>query len=262
MVDSITPATDDALRAEVAERLGLEDAWPIQRERFVQWVVADQLGEDAEAFAAAGVTVAGDVAAFERAKLRLLNGAHSTLAYVGLGLGYESVFEAMSDPALSGFVERMMRQDVAATLAPTAGFDADLYIGQILTRFRNPAIVHKLSQIAWDGSQKLPIRLLAPIADALAANRPVDRLVVGVAAWMQVVRRQALAGATIVDPLGPELTSVGRSCDGDPSHDVAAFLEIRAIFAPQIAEHPGLRSALETAYRRLGGRDPKAALSL
>ena len=262
MVDSITPATDDALRSEVAERLGLEDAWPIQRERFVQWVVADELGDDAEAFAAAGVTVAGDVAAFERAKLRLLNGAHSTLAYVGLGLGFESVFEAMSDPALSGFVERTMRQDMAATLAPTAGLDPNVYIGQILARFRNPAIVHKLSQIAWDGSQKLPIRLLATIADALAAGRSVDRLVVGVAAWMQFVRRQALAGATIVDPLGAELVEIGRRCDGDAAHDVAAFLAIRAIFGLQIAEQPRFRSALETAYRRLGSGDPGAALSL
>jgi fructuronate reductase len=262
MVDSITPATDDALRAEAADRLGLTDAWPIQRERFVQWVVADALGADAEAFAAAGVTVAGDVAAFERAKLRLLNGAHSTLAYVGLGLGFESVFEAMSDPALGAFVERLMRQDIAATLPSTAGLDPDVYVGQILTRFRNPAIVHKLSQIAWDGSQKLPIRLLATIADTLAAGRPMDRLVVGVAAWMQFVRRQALAGAAITDPLAAELTAIGRSCDGRPPHDVEAFLALRPIFAPQIAEQSPLRSALEIAYRRLGSEEPRTAFGV
>jgi fructuronate reductase len=262
MVDSITPATDDALRAEAADRLGLVDAWPIQRERFVQWVVADELGADAEAFAAAGVTLAGDVAAFERAKLRLLNGAHSTLAYVGLGLGFNSVLEAMSDPALSGFVERMMREDMAATLAPTRGLDPNAYIGQILARFRNPAIVHKLSQIAGDGSQKLPIRLLAPIAESLAAGRRVDRLVVGVAAWMQFVRRQALAGAAIVDPLGPELAAVGRGCSGVASDDVAAFLAIRAVFAPQLADDARLRSSLETAYRELGDGRPQAVLSL
>ena len=262
MVDSITPATDDALRAEAADRLGLVDAWPIQRERFVQWVVADKLGADTEAFAAAGVTVAKDVAAFERAKLRLLNGAHSTLAYVGLALGFESVFEAMSDPALGAFVERLMRQDVTPSLGPTVGLDPEVYVGQILARFRNPAIVHKLSQIAWDGSQKLPIRLLATIVDALAAGRPVDRLVGGVAAWMQFVRRQALAGAVIVDPLAAKLVEVGRSCNGAPAHDVAAFLEIRSIFTPQLAEQPRFRSALETAYRRLGSEDPRAALSL
>ncbi|HET6970970.1 MAG TPA: mannitol dehydrogenase family protein, partial [Phenylobacterium sp.] len=97
MVDSITPATDDLLRAEAAARLGVVDAWPIQRERFTQWVVADELGTLSGVFAEAGVTLTGDVAGFERAKLRLLNGSHSTLAYVGLALGHESVFEAMSD---------------------------------------------------------------------------------------------------------------------------------------------------------------------
>jgi fructuronate reductase len=262
MVDSITPATDEALRAEAAERLGLVDAWPVQRERFVQWVVADELGDHAQAFAAAGVTLAGDVAAFERAKLRLLNGAHSTLAYVGLGMGYESVFEAMSDKALSGFVEKMMREDMAATLAPTVGLDPGVYIGQILTRFRNPAIVHKLAQIAGDGSQKLPFRLLAPIAETLAAGRRVDRLVVGVAAWMQFVRRQALAGATIVDPLGAELAAIGRGCTGAASEDVAAFLAFRPVVAPELAGNPRLKSALEAAYRLLGEPRPQAVLSL
>jgi fructuronate reductase len=262
MVDSITPATDEALRAEATERLGLVDAWPVQRERFVQWVVADELGDHARAFAAAGVTLAGDVAAFERAKLRLLNGAHSTLAYVGLGMGYESVFEAMSDKALSGFVETMMRKDMAATLAPTAGLDPSAYIAQILARFRNPAIVHKLAQIAGDGSQKLPFRLLAPIAETLAAGRRVDRLVVGVAAWMRFVRRQALAGATIVDPLSAELAAIGRGCSGVASDDVAAFLAFRPVFTPELAGAPRLRSSLETAYRLLGERHPQGVLGL
>ena len=193
MVDSITPATDDALRAQVQAALGLTDAWPIQRERFVQWVVEDKLGADAPLFARAGVTVARDVAPFERAKLRLLNGAHSTLAYAGLALGHETVSAAMGDPRLAGFVERMMRQDVAPTLdAPE--LDVPAYIGEILTRFRNPAIVHKLSQIAWDGSQKLRFRLLETAADALAADRTPDRLAVGVAAWMQFVVRQTASG--------------------------------------------------------------------
>ena len=93
-----------------------------------------------------------------------------------------------------------MRRDIAATLTPTVGFDPDAYVGQILGRFRNPAIVHQLSQIAWDGSQKLPFRLLETVADALAASRPVARLVIGVVAWMVFVRDGARAGAPITDP--------------------------------------------------------------
>src|SRR5204862_5773444 len=117
MVDSITPATDEALRDEAAAALGLVDAWPVQRERFTQWVVEDRLGADAEAFSAAGITLTADVAPFERAKLRMLNGAHSTLAYLGLRLGHATVSGAMGDAALAAFAERLMREDMAPGLA-------------------------------------------------------------------------------------------------------------------------------------------------
>lgn len=261
MVDSITPATDEALRAEAAARLGLIDAWPIQRERFAQWVVGGGLGADAATFAEAGVTLTGDVAAFERAKLRLLNGAHSTLAYVGLRLGCASVAEAMADARLSAFVEILMRRDIAASLTPTAGLDPSAYVTDILARFRNPAIVHKLSQIAWDGSQKLPFRLLETIAEALAAGRPVDRLVVGVAAWMLFVREQARAGAAITDPLAGRLAEIGRACDGDAAGDVGRFLALDAVFPAGLVEAAAFRSAIELAYRRISGPDPAAALA-
>ncbi|MFN4175654.1 mannitol dehydrogenase family protein [Phenylobacterium sp.] len=255
MVDSITPATDEALRTQVAGVLGLEDAWPIQRERFVQWVVEDRLGADAPAFAAAGVTVAREVAPFERAKLRLLNGAHSTLAYVGLALGHETVFEAMADPALARFVERMMREDVAPTLhAPE--LDVPAYIGQVLDRFRNPAIVHRLSQIAWDGSQKLRFRLLETASEALAAGRPVDRLAVGVAAWIGFVLRQTAAGAPVVDPLADRLNEVAANA-GDP---VDRFLALTEVFPPALAADPRFRTAVARVYEALANGS-RAALA-
>jgi fructuronate reductase len=259
MVDSITPATDDALRDQVAAALGLTDAWPVQRERFVQWVVEDSLGADAPLFAAAGVTVAKAVAPFERAKLRLLNGAHSTLAYVGLGLGHETVSTAMADPRLAGFVERMMRQDVAPTLdAPE--LDVAGYIGDILTRFRNPAIVHKLSQIAWDGSQKLRFRLLETAAEALGAGRPVDRLCVGVAAWMRFVVRQIQAGAPITDPLAEALANAAAACAGSET-DVARFLALESVFPTDLAANRAFQSAVTRAYAGLAA-DPDAILAL
>jgi len=246
MVDSITPATDDALRAQVEMALGLTDAWPIQRERFVQWVVEDKLGADAAMFARAGVTVAREVAPFERAKLRLLNGAHSTLAYAGLALGHETVAAAMADPRLAGFVERMMRQDVAPTLdAPE--LDVPRYIGEVLERFRNPAIVHKLSQIAWDGSQKLRFRLLETVGEVLAAGRSAERLAGGVAAWMQFVVRQTAAGVPIVDPLASRLSEVAQTCDGSAA-DVPRFLALEAVFSPPLAAEARFQAAVANAY--------------
>jgi fructuronate reductase len=246
MVDSITPATDQPLRNQVETALGLTDAWPVQRERFVQWVVEDQLGADAALFARAGVTIARDVAPFERAKLRLLNGAHSTLAYAGLALGHETVSEAMADARLAGFVERMMRQDVAPTLnAPE--LDAPAYIGEVLARFRSPAIVHKLSQIAWDGSQKLRFRLLETASEALAAGRPIDRLAVGVAAWMMFVVRQTKAGLPVVDPLAETLADVAVRCDGSEA-DVGRFLALAPVFPPLLAADEQFRRSVGAAY--------------
>ncbi len=262
MVDSITPATDDALRAEAAERLGLADAWPIQRERFAQWVVGGDAqglgGADAATFAEAGVILTGDVAGFERAKLRLLNGAHSTLAYVGLTLGFATVAQAMAEPRLAAFIEAMMRREIAPTVAAPAGLDLDAYIGDILGRFRNPAIVHKLSQIAWDGSQKLPVRLLATVEDALAKDLPIDRLAAGVAAWMLFVRRQTQSGETLVDPLAEALTTVAAGCSSEPAADIGRFLALAQVFPRPLAESPRLRAALEAAYARLSSPNARA----
>ena len=259
MVDSITPATDEPLRAQAALRLGVTDAWPIQRERFVQWVIGGDLGVDAATFANAGVTLTGDVAAFERAKLRLLNGGHSTLAYVGLRLGHETVAEAMSDPDLAAFVEALMRHDIAASLTPTAGLDVGAYITQVLARFRNPAIVHQLSQIAWDGSQKLPYRLLETITEALTAGRSVARLAVGVVAWMLFVRESARGAVAITDPMADRLTEIGLACDGDPARDIALFLGLRGVFPPAVAASACLAAALRDAYAALQA-DPATAL--
>jgi fructuronate reductase len=258
MVDSITPATEEATRAQVAAGLGLQDASPVQRERFLQWVVEDRLGADAAAFAGAGVTLTNDVAAFERAKLRLLNGAHSTLAYVGLRLGHATVAQAMADPVLAGFVERMMREDVVPSLMAT-DLNVDVYIAQILQRFRNPAIVHKLSQIAWDGSQKLPFRLIETIVEARAAGRAVQRLAVGIAGWMSFVRRQARAGIEIVDPMAAELGAIGLACDGS-ANDVSRFLAIEDVFPRALAADAVFHSALARAYDALSGELPTSAL--
>jgi fructuronate reductase len=253
MVDSITPATDDALRARAAEALGLSDAWPIQREAFSQWVVEDSFSEDAPDWASVGVTVTDDVAGYARAKLRLLNGAHSTLAYVGLLRGHETVREAMDDPALAAFVRGLMIEDIAPTLAPPRGFDGAGYIEALLTRFRNGALRHLLSQIAWDGSQKLPVRILATVRDDAAAGRPLAGLAVPVAAWMRFVRAMARGGEPLTDPLAGMLAEVGAATTGEGAHDVPTFLALDAVFGGESLP-PAYEPALLAAYDALGDR--------
>jgi fructuronate reductase len=255
MVDSITPATDEALRNRVRDHIGLDDAWPVQRERFAQWVIEDGLAPDGPDLAAAGVSLVADVRPFEQAKLRLLNGAHSTLAYLGLLAGHRTVAEAIADPALAAFVERLMRADVAPSLPPTPGLDLDAYIGDILARFRNPAIAHQLAQIASDGSQKLPARLLGTIADALAAGRPIERLAIPVAAWMLFAARRRSSAEPLVDPLA---SAVARIAAAPVDRQPEAFLALDAVFPPRLAADRRFRDAVAAAHRALVAHGPAA----
>src|SRR5688500_12570349 len=223
MGDSITPATDDALRKRSRELTGLIDEWPIQREPLRQWVIEDLPAMRDADWVSVGVTLAKDVSVYDRAKLRLLNGPHSTLAYIGLLRGHESVADAMRDEQLAQFVELLMTEDLAPSLGATPDFDVEHYISAVLARFRNPGIRHLLSQIAWDGSKKLPVRIVVTIAEALRAGRPLHRLALPLAAWMRFIARQSKAGVAIIDPDAARLASVGSACTGDAAADVARF---------------------------------------
>ena len=163
----------------------------------------------------------------------------------------------MNDADLAAFADRLMREDITPSLLPSP-LDLNAYAGETLHRFRNPAIRHKLWQIAWDGSQKLLYRLLDTIREALAAGRPVERLAVPVAAWMLFVERQARAGRDIVDPLAAQLTAIGRG-GGDP---VPRLLELRQIFPEKLASDSRFRSALAAAAAAMRNEGPRARLSV
>ena len=251
MVDSITPATDDSRRQSVAAATGLEENWPIQREAFSSWVIEDRTGPGFPDLSRVGAIMTNDVEAHEKAKLRLLNGAHSTLAYLGLALGHQTVSGAMQDAALARMIDTMMHREIASGLRAPQGLDLNAYRQALLKRFRNPAIAHRLSQIAWDGSKKLPMRLLVTITENLDAGRPVDGLATGVAAWMRFVRRSALNGSAITDPLADRLIRIGAACNDRPESDVARFLEVGEVFAPSLASQPAFVTRMEWAYARV-----------
>ena len=140
MVDSITPATDDALRQRVQADLGVTDLWPVRREPFSQWIVEDSFKTPRPDWESAGVVMTGDVRPFEEAKIRLLNGAHSALAYLGSLAGYETVAEAMCDAELADFLRQMMTNEISVSFSAPDGFDKSAYVEAILERFRNPNI--------------------------------------------------------------------------------------------------------------------------
>ena len=253
MVDSITPASDTALYDDVAEAIGLEDLAAVQRESFAQWVIEDigtPLGPD---LASVGATITTDVASYEKAKLRILNGAHSTLAYVGLLRGAASVADAMNDAALAGFVDAMIRDDIIPMLPHTPGLDLDAYRAAVLQRFRNPVIVHRLDQIAQDGSQKLPYRL----GDTLVANRRAGRMPAGVVTalgtWVAFLMQRARSDTQIVDPAGDRLAAAAR--DGTPADVVARLIDAGLGFPAELGDDAAARSAIAKAAERIGRGD-------
>ncbi|RYY23590.1 MAG: mannitol dehydrogenase family protein [Sphingomonadales bacterium] len=256
MVDSITPASDAAFLSHVAHEIGVTDDAAVQREGFTQWVLQRFDMADGPDLASVGVTLTNDVRGFEQAKLRILNGAHSSLAYIGLALGLETVFEAMSDPALEGFITRLVHSDIALSLKPVEGLDVSAYADAVLDRFRNPEIRHLLSQIAWDGSQKLPYRLLDTIQDELEAGRSIDRLAVPIAAWIAFIRHKAQAGEKITDPLADVLAEAATGSDV-----ATAMLALRQVFPEKLAADPRFRHAVTEALLPFLDGHPESLLT-
>ena len=231
----------------------MEDKAAVQREAFTQWVIgARDLGNGPD-LASVGAILTDDVGGYERAKLRILNGLHSSLAYLGLALGLETVADAMAQRDLAGFAERLAHQDIVPVLDPVAGLDHGAYVRAVLTRFRNPAIRHLLSQIAWDGSQKLPYRLLDTVAAAKRAGRPVERLAIPVAAWMVFIARRSDSGEAITDPLAGPLADAARGAT--PAQLVERLFAFDAIFRPELLHDAELRGAVTHAVERIFAND-------
>ncbi len=253
MVDSITPASDTRFLSDLTAQLGVADAAAVQRESFAQWVVEDlgiDFGPDLEA---AGVILTSDVAAWERAKLRILNGAHSSIAYLGLLRGAASVAEAMRDAALARFADDMVRGEIQPFVGIVPGLDLDQYRADVMQRFRNPAIVHRLEQIAIDGSQKIPYRL----GDSLAANRAAGvlpgHIVTALAGWIVFLHERARAGTPIADPHAAAMAELAGGTDAAGFALALAERDIgltRALLADA-----ALMRALERAVCAVAARD-------
>ncbi|ADL00995.1 mannitol dehydrogenase family protein [Brevundimonas subvibrioides] len=218
MVDRIVPATTPDDVASLAARLGVEDPGMVKTEPFTQWVIEDRFCGPRPDFAALGVQLTDAVAPWEDAKLRLLNGAHSAIAYLGGLAGHAFVHQVVAEPPFAAFVERLW-DEAATTLSPPPGLDVAAYRRDLMARFRNPALQHRTRQIAMDGSQKLPQRLLATIADRLAAGQGIEALAMAVAGWIRWQDGVAETGEThvvddpLADVLGQALAGTGSAAD-------------------------------------------------
>jgi fructuronate reductase len=263
MVDRITPATTEADRRQVADALGVWDAWPVVTEPFTQWVIEEHFPGGRPVWENAGAELVADVAPYELMKLRLLNGAHSTLAYLGYLAGYGTVAETMADPDFAGLVRGLMDEEVTPTLRVPPGADLAAYKAALIERFRNSALRHRTWQICMDGSQKLPQRLLGTVRDRLEAGAPFPRLALGVAAWMRYVTGRDESGQAIDvrDPLAETLRTIAATAGPSAERLVPALLDVEAIFGTDLPANPRFRAAVTTALDQLLSVGSRAAVA-
>ena len=243
MVDRITPATTDADRAHINERLGVEDAWPVVTEQFVQWVIEDKFSMGRPDWTLGGAVFSDEIERWESMKLRCLNGSHSTLAYLGQLTGRETVAEAMQLPLITDILDALWLENREVLQAPK-GVDPADYIEQLKQRFRNPALKHRTAQIASDGSQKLPQRLLAPLRERMAKGLSSPAIATAIAAWMHfAVKTAHTSGGVLSDPMSAEiLAQAGKSTDAVAIVD--NLLGLQKIFGADVPANAAFRAEL------------------
>ena len=208
MVDRITPVTTDADRELVRTRFGLDDRWPVITEPFTQWVLEDSFCNGRPEFEQVGVKLVPNVAPYELMKLRLLNGSHQAMAYIGLLRGHTFVHEAVADPDIRLFLQQYL-DEARVTLPPVPGVDVDHYIETLFERFSNAAIADTLARLAVDASDRIPKFVLPTIRDNLAAGRPVQRGADVVAHWAEYLARSE----GVDDALAEDLVPLARHAD-------------------------------------------------
>ncbi|WP_230350632.1 mannitol dehydrogenase family protein [Lelliottia sp. WAP21] len=250
MVDRIVPAATEESLAEIARELGVEDPCAISCEPFIQWVVEDNFVAGRPEWELAGVQMVQDVLPWEQMKLRMLNGSHSFLAYLGYLAGYAHINECMEDDAFRDAARRLMLDEQAPTLRIT-GVDLTAYADSLVARFANPALQHRTWQIAMDGSQKLPQRMLEGIRVLIARESRWPLLALGIAGWMRYVSGVDECGNSIDvrDPLSDKIRSRVENSSDDER--VNALLTLSEIFGSDLPKNPGFVTAVSDAYRRI-----------
>ncbi|AWB69235.1 mannitol dehydrogenase family protein (plasmid) [Saccharobesus litoralis] len=251
MVDSITPKTEPETLDLVTEKTGLVDNAPVQREAFTQWVIEDCLTGEQPNWRDVGVIFSNDVAGYEHTKLRILNGLHSTLAYFGRVAGFTTVYQAVSDPTIKAFLLRLVDEEIIPSIEAPAGLDLHAYSRAIIQRFENSKIQHQLEQIACDGSIKIPVRSLEPVAENLAKGKPVKLLAMVVASWLRFIELKVLNSEELSDPLAEKLADVVSQFEQDAIKDVQKFVSLSGLFNSQLINSADFKQAFICAYQKL-----------
>jgi fructuronate reductase/mannitol 2-dehydrogenase len=258
MVDRITPQTTDADRAMVTATYGIVDAWPVVTEPFMQWVLEDTFSMGRPPLEEVGVQIVANVHAYETMKLRLLNGSHQALAYLGYLAGYRYVHEAMGDPHLRQLVARMMDDEVTPLLPPVPGIDLPEYKRTLIERFQNPNIKDTLARLAFGGSDRMPKFLLPSVSEALAQHRPHRLLTLATAGWLRYLRGVDAQGQpiTLQDDRADELRALAIQGQSDPRPLLSAV----RVFG-DLGQNAGWVEELRAALHDLDARGARAVLA-
>ncbi len=246
MVDRIVPAATDESLVEISQHLGVNDPCAISCEPFIQWVVEDNFVAGRPAWEVAGVQMVNDVLPWEEMKLRMLNGSHSFLAYLGYLSGFAHISDCMQDRAFRHAARTLMLDEQAPTLQ-IKDVDLTQYADKLIARFANPALKHKTRQIAMDGSQKLPQRMLAGIRIHQGRETDWSLLALGVAGWMRYVSGVDDAGNAIDvrDPLSDKIRELVAGSSSEQR--VTALLSLREVFGDDLPDNPHFVQAIEQA---------------
>ncbi|MGI6877275.1 mannitol dehydrogenase family protein [Microbacterium sp. gxy059] len=248
MVDRITPVTTDDDRRLVAERFGIEDAWPVVAEPFFQWALEDDFPAGRPPYDQAGVQLVDDVEPYELMKLRLLNASHQGIAYFGYLSGYRYAHEATGDPAIATFVRAYMDLEATPTLQAVPGIDLDDYKSTLIERFANPAIRDTLARLCAESSDRIPKWLLPVVRERLAEGGDIRRSAAIVASWARYAEAVDEQGEPIevVDNAADELVAIARTQRESPT----VFIENERFFG-ELAQDERFRSAYLAALESL-----------
>jgi mannitol 2-dehydrogenase len=257
MVDRITPVTTDSDRAEIRDRFGLDDQWPVVCEPYTQWVLEDEFTVGRPPYEDAGVQLVGLVEPYELMKLRLLNGSHQAMCYFAYLSGYRLVHEAAEDPLFRAFLLGYMREEAAPTLPPVPGVDLDEYERLLLERFANPQVRDTIARLCEYSSDRIPKWVLPVTRQQLAAGGEIKRSAAIAASWARYAEGVDEHGEPIevVDRFADTLTRLARQQRGNPD----AFITNQDLFG-SLAGDPRFVTAYRSALASLHQRGARATL--
>lgn len=246
MVDRITPAKTDVTLNDAAAMTGCTDLAAIETEPFSQWVIEDHFPTGRPNWEAGGALFVADVAPYENMKLRMLNGAHTMLAYAGFLSGRRFVSDVMADENLAVLVRRHLAA-AANTLDPLDGMDLAAYADSLVARFENPTIAHQTYQIAMDGSEKLPQRIIAPALSAIERGQSLAPFAFVVAVWMRYCQGVDDTGETydLRDPRQAQITDRLKNVTS-PADIVNALFGLTEIFPEELVSNRDFRGLVES----------------